>query len=69
MGEMSLIDPPGQEDQALVSVRPRLRTVGRGGSIARVGRESRQEVDTLSRLYVARPAPLRPPMVHKLTLV
>ena len=63
---MSLIDPPGQEDQALVSVRPRLRTVGRGVSIARVGRESRQEVDTLSRLYVARPAPLRPPMVSGL---
>jgi len=62
VGKISLIDPPGQEDQALVSVRPRLRTVGKGGSIARVG----QEVDTLSRLYVARPAPLRPPLVSGL---
>ena len=58
---------PGQEDQALVSVRPRLRTVGRGGRIASAaGRESSHEDNLLSGLSVARLGPLRPPLVSGL---
>jgi len=58
---------PGQEDQALVSVRPRLRTVGRGGRIASAaGRESSHEDNLLSGLSVSRLAPLRPPLVSGL---
>jgi hypothetical protein len=50
-----------------VSVRPRLRTVGRGASIAGDGRGGAAgpgyENTISSQLSVAKPVPLRPPLV------
>ena len=61
---MSSSDPQNQQDKSLVSVRPRLRTVGRGNSIAGDGRVagSGYENTLLSQLSAAKTVPLRPPL-------
>jgi len=63
---MSSSDPPTQPDQALVSVRPRLRGGGRGGSTAGDGGGGvagpGHENSILSQLAAAKPVPLRPPL-------
>ena len=66
---MSSSDPQNQQDKSLVSVRPRLRTVGRGNSIAGDGRVagSGYENTLLSQLSAAKPVPLRLPLVTGLT--
>ena len=63
---MSSNDPANQQEQALVSVRPRLRGVVRGLSIAGDGRGgvagSGYDNTIMGQLSAAKPGPLRPPL-------
>ena len=64
---MSSSEPQNQQDKSLVSVRPILQTVGRGGSIAGDGRGgvagSGYENTLLSQLSAANSVSLRPQLV------